>query len=864
MKKRLFTLCLALTAMCASTMAQFITEENFPDPNFRKFLIENIDGIKGDRFLSDSEKSAVTELNVSNQGIKDLTGIEYFTKLEILFCYGNDISSANMTKLVNLLPETDYAILVVNYVGCNPDNVITKAQAKIAEDKGWIVYRCLNDEDFELYDGEDISLTTATFFPDANFRSCLAAYDTNGDNVLSDTELNVVTALDVRGQGIKDLTGIEYFTNMWSLNCEENLLTTLDVSKNKKLTYLSCWGNNIRGAGMEELAKSLPIVLSVTGVDCEFIVGDDASNPDNVITTGLADYVSGKGWIVEKYYNNSLVNYGGYDPFPINDDYFPDAIFRQCVADKSIDTNQDGYLDEVELLAVKELDVWKKSITSLTGIEYFTALTKLDCGNNSLQSLDVSKNKALTYLFCSSNSLKSLDVTKNTALETLYCQSISIESLDVSKNKALKELHCDKNSLTSLDLSKNTALTKLFCKDNKLKQNGLDVSKNTALDRLDCSGNGLKSLDLSKNTALTSLDCSHNSLESLDVSKNTALTYLDCGENGLKSLDVSKNTALKSLNCSYNSLESLDVSKNTALESLKCSGNSLKSLDLSKNTALTSLDCSRNSLESLNVSKNIALTKLFCDYNSLESLDVSKNTALTQLFCSYNGLKSLDLSKNTALTFLDCNHNSLESLDVSNCLLLYELDCYHNSLTSLNVSNNTALLTLECGNTGLKSLDVSNCLLLDELYCYNNSLTSLDVSQNTALTQLNCSGNRISGATMTNLVNSLRSMPSEIYGYFFVCDDVFETDNIITPAQVSIATGKGWIVKKWMKDDIYGSNYAGFGDVNGDDYIDQYDLDTIVNIIMGLEDLYYAGDLNKDGKTDAADIVVTVNILNGK
>ena len=90
---------------------------------------------------------------------------------------------------------------------------------------------------------------------------------------------------------------------------------------------------------------------------------------------------------------------------------------------------------------------------------------------------------------------------------------------------------------------------------------------------------------------------------------------------------------------------------------------------------------------------------------------------------------------------------------------------------------------------------------------------------------------------MTNLVNSLRSMPSEIYGYFFVCDDVFETDNIITPAQVSIATGKGWIVKKLMKDDIYGSNYAGFGDVNGDDNIDQYDLDTIVNIIMGLEDL---------------------------
>ena len=672
MKKRLFTLCFALTAMCASTMAQFITEENFPDPNFRKFLIENIDGIKGDRFLSDSEKSAVTELNVSNQGIKDLTGIEYFTKLEILFCYGNDISSANMTKLVNLLPETDYAILVVNYVGCNPDNVITKAQAKIAEDKNWLVFRCLNDEDFERYAGEDISLTTATFFPDANFRSCLAAYDTNGDNVLSETELNVVTALDVRGQGIKDLTGIEYFTNMWSLNCEENLLTTLDVSKNKKLTYLSCWGNNIRGAGMEELAKSLPIVLSVTGVDCEFIVGDDASNPDNVITTGLADYVSGKGWIVEKYYNNSLVNYGGYDPFPINDDYFPDAKFRQCVADKSIDTNQDGYLDEVELLAVKELDVSNKGITRLTGIEYFTALTKLDCGNNSLQSLDVSKNTALTELYCSYNSLQSLDV--------------------------------------------------------------------------------------SNNTALTTLDCYGNSLQSLDVSNNTALTELDCSDNSLKSLDVTKNTALTTLYCYGNSLESLDVSKNTALTELDCSDNSLKSLDVTKNTALTYLDCI---------------------YIGLTSLDVSNNKALTRLYCSFNSLKSLDVSKNT---------------------------------------------------------------LLKVLYCY---------------------GNQISGEAMTNLVNSLPTLPSGTEGFLVVCDvyNDGKPDNIITASQVKVAIDKRWKVYNSSYTRL--AEYAGQGDVNLDNKINKDDLDKLVEIIMRLAAVhgYFASDLNNDGKTDAADIVVMVNIL---
>jgi len=131
------------------------------------------------------------------------------------------------------------------------------------------------------------------------------------------------------------------------------------------------------------------------------------------------------------------------------------------------------------------------------------------------------------------------------------------------------------------------------------------------------------------------------------------------------------------------------------------------------------------------------------------------------------------------------------------------------------------------------------------------------VSNNTALTLLDCSGNQISGDAMANLVNSLPFVTGE--SVFYVCNDNHRPDNVITTVQVKIATDKHWEVKKYGK---YGEqDYVGLGDVNGDNKIDQTDLDTIVDIIMGRVNLGYAGDLNNDGKTDAADVVKMVNVF---
>ena len=182
----------------------------------------------------------------------------------------------------------------------------------------------------------------------------------------------------------------------------------------------------------------------------------------------------------------------------------PDANFKACLLGK-FDTNGDNEISYSEAAKATEIGCSNRSISSLTGIEHFTALKKLTCYNNQLTALDVTKNIELTYL------------------------------------------DCYKNQLTALDLSKNTQLTFLFCYNNQITD--LDLSKNTQLTYLYCAGNQLSALDVKNNTLLTNLNCQQNQLTALDVSKHALLTFLDCKENQLTALDISNNPALTDLKC---------------------------------------------------------------------------------------------------------------------------------------------------------------------------------------------------------------------------------------------------------------------------------------------------------------------------
>lgn len=196
---------------------------------------------------------------------------------------------------------------------------------------------------------------------------------------------------------------------------------------------------------------------------------------------------------------------------------------------------QKGYIDNIHHITcadvkdITEVDVMGAELTSLRGIEYFSALTVLFCDDNQLTSLDMGYNTSLEYLFCSRNQLTSLNISRNAALETLECNDNRLTSLDISQNIGLEMLNCFRNQLTSLDISHNVAITHLACSENQLKN-----------------------LDVSQNIILTSLWCDKNQLAFLDLSRNIELEYLECQDNHLVNLNLSQNTSLRGLNCKNN------------------------------------------------------------------------------------------------------------------------------------------------------------------------------------------------------------------------------------------------------------------------------------------------------------------------
>lgn len=245
------------------------------------------------------------------------------------------------------------------------------------------------------------------------------------------------------------------------------------------------------------------------------------------------------------------------DDVAIDETNFPDEGFRQYVKDK-FDKDDNDFLSAEEIAAVKDILVTNTSITSIEGIEHFTALKELTVGIPELTTLDLSKNTELEFLRCETAKLTSLDTSHNKKLRFLKCDEIStLTTLNVSGNAELKTLYCKRNALTALDLTNNLALEKLECGGNEFTT--LDLSRNTELKYFGCFNSKLSSLDLTKNTNLEELYFCGNNVSTIDVSKNTKLRILRLFSNQLLTLDTSKNSTLQELWVYTNPLTSMNL-----------------------------------------------------------------------------------------------------------------------------------------------------------------------------------------------------------------------------------------------------------------------------------------------------------------
>ncbi len=273
----------------------------------------------------------------------------------------------------------------------------------------------------------NISSAQNVNIPDVNFKNSIisAGVDTNTDGEISYGEAEAISSMYVSGNNISDLTGIEAFINLDTLDCSWNQLTSLDVSSNIDLIELHCEGNQLTSLNVSSCT-----VLEYLNCHENQLTGLNLSN------NAALKYLD-----CSENQLNSLNVYG-------------------CTALKSLYcfANKLTGLDVSNNTSLIILNSNYNQLTDLD-VSYHTALTELSCADNLLTSLNVSNSTSLIYLNGNSNQLASLDISDNTALMVLYCTDNKLTSLDISNNTPLVELYCADNKLTSLDVSGNTSLS---------------------------------------------------------------------------------------------------------------------------------------------------------------------------------------------------------------------------------------------------------------------------------------------------------------------------------------------------------------------------------------------------------------------
>ncbi len=214
----------------------------------------------------------------------------------------------------------------------------------------------------------------------------------------------------------------------------------------------------------------------------------------------------------------------------INEENFPDINFRNWLLSQKY--GKDGVLTDEEISDITEINVEKKDIANLQGIEKFTSLTSLYCSINELTTLDLSGCPQLNALDCSFNKqLASINLSGCKALQHLYCHGCKLTAIDLTDCTELIYLDCGTNLLTTIDPSPCQKVMSFVCSGNQLTT--IDISACKALRSFDCQENQLTTLDCSGLTELQAILCAMNALTSINISGCSKLLHLLCEFNNL-------------------------------------------------------------------------------------------------------------------------------------------------------------------------------------------------------------------------------------------------------------------------------------------------------------------------------------------
>lgn len=370
--------CLLFVMICAVAFAEVkINKKNFPDSNFREFIKTVIDTDKNGT-LSDDEIANVSQIDVSNQEIVSLVGVEYFTNLSDLNCHDNQMTSLDVSMCTELRKISVQNNMLTTLDVSNQINLISL----------------------------DCSCNPLTSL---NVNGCAA-----------------LTVLSCLGGKLSSLD-IGGCTELSSLSCGNNQLTTLDIRKNPKLKDLRCYANELTALDLSECTALVELY-------CEHnqLISLDVSNCVNLKKI-YCDSNQLTSLDVSKC--TSLMELGcqGNQLGSLNVNGCIQLVILSCYDNQLISLNVSGCVQ------LDTLDCDKNMLTALI-VNGCTDLYSLSCSNNQLKTFDASKCNKLMRIKCYNNQMIALDISGCTELSDLRCYNNQLVSIDLSECPKLKSL----------------------------------------------------------------------------------------------------------------------------------------------------------------------------------------------------------------------------------------------------------------------------------------------------------------------------------------------------------------------------------------------------------------------------------------
>ena len=446
--------------------AVLVNSRYFPDANFRSYIENRFSSIA----LSQSQVNNCTSMDVSYRSISSLEGISYFTELQTLYCYNNNLKSLSNVSLGKL-----------TYLDCR-NNQLTQ-----------LGYTCNRLE--KLYCGNN-QLTSISVSDMGNMKQLYCS-----DNYLTD--------ISIKGTGLTDLYcsnnklyGLGDFysekSTLLNLICENNRFGALYVDGFSKLKDLRCSNN----PSLQTLSCNYNTALTSLSVsNCASLKTMTCSGNSNMTSLGLSS--------VPSLETLTCTNNGRMS-----------SISLYCDNLKTVNVSNN---------ALTTLNLWDTNVydlncsnNQLTSIVLPPSISKINCSNNKfttftwagyLTNFDISNNSYLTSLIIPGNSnLSDISIGGCNALKILDISGCGFSSIYLSNRTTLEELYCQNQTnhkLTSLSVNGCSALKKLSCGQNQLSSLNLTGCK--ALTEIDCSINQLTSITLpSSCPSLQSISCQAN------------------------------------------------------------------------------------------------------------------------------------------------------------------------------------------------------------------------------------------------------------------------------------------------------------------------------------------------------------------